>query len=540
MKSILVLGLCAVFYLTTAAFGKEGTGAIEGLVLATDTNTPLRNAVVTLSGPFAATYLGMRDRPLSAATTLRAETDRNGHFVFSGLDTGNYEILAIRNGYAASNWSHETRATELVAVAAGQQVKDVVLKLEPAAVFTGTVWDPAGAPVQDATVRVLRRSYRESRTSHFILCPGIAHTDDRGEYRIAGVPSGSYQLRVTPPQSAKDSPQVYFPDTTDYRAAQWITVASREIRKIDFALRPGPVARVRGRVLAPDGKTLGDLTMGLNPREDGPSDIVQAGFQVSAFQGRFEIAGVPPGSYILSAADKGQKFAAIQELEVRDDMDGVFVKLAPAHQGRGVVYVEGGGAPALKGIAVMLLPLDLPCCTPRATVQEDATFAFDSLMPLHYAIAVDSLPPGYYVRSIRLGGKEVGGAGFAVESDASFTIALASGGARLAGAVVDATGKPVAYAEVTLIPVDAGIPTARNALANAQGNFSFDAVAPGRYKVLAWETPEDARYLRAQDSDVLAPFAARASSVTLADGERQTVTLTLIPAVESRKLVAPR
>ena len=540
MKSILVLGLCTVFYLTTAAFGKEGTGAIEGLVVATDTNAPLRNAVVTLSGPFAATYLGMRDRPLSATTTLRAETDRNGHFVFSGLDTGNYDILATRNGYAASNWSHETRATELVAVAAGQQVKDVVLKLEPAAVLTGTVRDPAGAPVQDATVRVLRRSYRESRASHFILCPGIAHTDDRGEYRIAGVPSGSYQLRVTPPQSAKDSPQVYFPDTTDYRAAQWITVATREIRKVDFALRPGPVARVRGRVLAPDGKTLGELTMGLNPIEDGPSGIVQAGFQVSAFQGRFEIAGVPPGSYILSAADKGQKFAAIQELVVRGDMDGVFVKLAPAHQGRGVVYVEGGGAPALQGITVVLLPLDLPCCTPHATVQEDATFAFDSLMPLHYAIAVDSLPPGYYVRSIRLGGKEIGGKGFAVESDASFTIALTSGGARLAGAVVDATGKPVAYAEVTLIPVDAGIPTARNALANAQGNFSFDAVAPGRYKVLAWETPEDARYLRAQDSDVLAPFAARASSVTLADGERQTVTLTLIPAGESRKLVAPR
>ncbi len=540
MKSILVLGLSAVFCLTTAVFGKEGTGTIEGMVVATDTNAPLRNAVVTLSGPFAVTYLGMRDRPLSATTTLRTETDRDGRFAFSGLDTGNYDILATRNGYAASNWSHETRAVELVAVAAGQPVKGVALKLEPAAVLTGTVRDPADAPVQDATVRVLRRSYRESRRSHFILCPGVAHTDDRGEYRIAGVPSGSYLLRITPPQSAKGFPQLYFPDTTDFRAAQWITIASREIRKVDFALRKGPVARIRGRVLAPDGKTLGDLTIGLNPRQEGPSDIAQAGFLVSAFQGRFELAGVPPGSYILSAADKGQKFAAMQELEVRGDMDGVFVKLAPGHQGRGVVYVEGGGAPALKGITVTLLPLDLPCCTPHATVQEDATFVFDSLMPLHYAIAVENLPPGYCVRSIRLGGREIGGVGFAVESDASFTIALAAGGARLTGAVIDAAGKPTGYAEVTLIPLDAGIPTARNALADAQGNFSFDAVAPGRYKALAWETPEDARYLRAQDSDVLAPFAARASSVTLADGERQTVTLTLIPAGESRKLVAPR
>jgi hypothetical protein len=243
----------------------------------------------------------------------------------------------------------------------------------------------------------------------------------------------------------------------------------------------------------------------------------------------------------LSVADQNQKFAALQELNVTGDMDGVFVRLAPARQGRGVVYVEGGGAPALKGIEVKLLPLDLPCCgTPHATVGEDGTFAFDPLMPIHYTAAVERLPAGYYVRSIRLGGKEMSGAGFALEADASFTIALAGGGARLAGAVVDAAGKPAAYAEVTLIPADLSALGARNALADAEGNFSFDAITPGRYKVLAWETPEDARYLQAQDSDVLAPFAAQAGSVTLVAGERQTVTLTLITAGESRKLVAPR
>ena len=222
-------------------------------------------------------------------------------------------------------------------------------------------------------------------------------------------------------------------------------------------------------------------------------------------------------------------------------MDGVFVRLAPAHRGRGAIYVENGGAPALKGITVKLLPLDLLCCgSPRATVREDATFVFDPLLPLHYTISVGNLPPDYYVRSIRLDGKEITGAGFAVESDVTFTIGLATGGARLAGAVVDAAGKPAAYPEVTLIPVGSGIPGARNALADAQGNFSFDAVAPGQYKVLAWETPEDAPYLRAQDSDVLAPFAAQTSVLTLAAGERQAVTLTLITAGESRKLVAPR
>lgn len=540
MKSLLALGLSTVFCLTIPAFGKEGTGAIEGLIVAADTKAPLRNAVVTLSGPFAATYLGVRDRP-SSAPVLRTETDQNGRFTFSGLDAGNYDVLASKNGYASSNWGYETRATQLLAVAAGQRVKDVVVKLEAAAVLTGTVRDPAGAPVQGANVRVLRRSYRQSRQSHFILCPGVGQTDDRGEYRIAGVPSGSYLLRVTPPRDAKDLPQLYFPDTTDYRAAQWITIASKEIRKVDFSLRKGTVARIRGRALAPDGKTLGELEIGLNPRGDGPSDRVQAGFVVAGFQGPFEIADVTPGSYILSVADKNQKFAAFQELEVRGDMDGVFVRLAPARQGRGVIYVEDGGAPVLKGITVALLPLDLPCCgNLRATVQEDATFAFDLLMPIHYMIAVENLPPGYYVRSIRLDGKPVDGAGFAIESDASFTIGLASGGARLAGAVVDAAGKPAAYPEVTLIPADLSVSGARNALADAQGNFSFDAVLPGRYKVLAWETPEDARYLQAQDSDVLAPFAARTSGVTLVAGERQTVTLTMITAGESRKLVAPR
>ena len=540
MRSLLALGLSTVFCLAIPASAKDGTGAIEGLIVAADTKAPLRDAVVTLSGPFAATYLGIRDQP-SSPPLVRTETDRNGRFVFSGLDTGNYQIRAAKNGYAASDWSYETRATELVPVAAGQQVKDVVVKLEAAAVIAGTVRDKAGLPLQGASVRVLRRSYRESRKPHFIFCPGIGATDDRGEYRIAGVPSGSYLLRVTPPRTAKDIPQIYFPDTADYRAAQWITIASKEIRKIDFSMRTGPVARIDGRVLAPDGKTLGQLTIGLNPRGDGPSDRIQAGISTGGGMGPFEISDVTPGSYILSVADRNQKFAALQELNVTGDMDGVFVKLAPAWQGRGVVYVEGGGAPALKGITVKLLPLDLPCCgTPHATVGEDGTFVFDPLMPIHYTAALENLPAGYYVRAIRLDGKEIGGAGFAVEADASFTIALAGGGARLAGLVADAAGKPAPYPEVTLVPVDGNALGARNVLADAQGNFSFDEVLPGRYKVLAWETPEDARYLQVQDSDVLAPFAAKTGSVTLVAGERQTVTLTLITAGESRKLVAPR
>ena len=540
MKSLFALGLSTVFCLVIPSFGKGGAGAIEGLVVTADTNTPLRNAVVTLYGPFAAAYLGIRDHP-SAAPILRTETDQNGRFTFSELDAGSYEIRGTRNGYAASNWRYETRATELVPVAAGQRVKDVVLKLEPAAVITGTIRGPAGETLQGASVQVLRRSYRGSRKSHLIFCPGSAQTDDRGEYRIPGVPSGSYLLRVTPPQTAKGIPQVYFPDTTDYRAAQWIMIAAKEIRKIDFSLRTGPVARIRGIALAPEGKTLGVLSIGLNPRNDGPSDRVQSGFAGGVFQQSFEIADVTPGSYILSVTEGSQKFAAFQELDVHGDMDGVFVRLAPAHQGRGVIYVEGGGAPVLKGITVELLPLELPCCNaPRATVQEDATFTFDPLMPIHYVADVGNLPPGYYVRSIRLNGKEIGGAVFALDADASFTVALAAGGARLAGAVTDAAGKPAPYPEVTLIPSDSAMPGARNVLADAQGNFSFDAVLPGRYKVLAWETPEDARFLQAQDSDVLAPFAANTSGVTLVAGDRQTVTLTLIAAGESRKLVAPR
>jgi len=534
------LGLLAALFLAVPVYGKEGTGAIEGQVVAAESGVALRDAVVTISGPFAVKYLGLRDRP-TAGPLMRVETDREGRFVFSKLASGNYEIVAMKDGFAASNWRYETRATELTAVAEGRQVKGVVLKLEAAAIIAGTVRDPGGTLLQGATVRVLRRTYRDSRRSHFILCPGSGRTDDRGRYRISGVPSGSYLLRVTGPRSEKSFPLLYFPDTTDYRAAQWIALRPGEERKIDFTMRTGPLARLRGLVLPPDGVTTNALTVGLNPRGDGPSSGVEASATMMGNQSHFDIGGVSPGSYILSVADQEQKLAALQELDVRGDVDGLFVKLAPAHKGHGVVYVEGSGTPALKGIMVSLLPLDLAGCgAPSATVREDATFSFDLLAPLHYTIAVANLPEGYYVRSIRLGGKAIGGAGFAIESDASFTIALARGTAHLAGAVADAAGRPAAYSEVTLIPADAAAPGAWNALADAQGNFSFDGLAPGRYQVLGWETPEDAPYLRAQDSDVLAPFAAQARMVTLAAGERQTVSLTVITAGESRKLVAPR
>jgi len=236
--------------------------------------------------------------------------------------------------------------------------------------------------------------------------------------------------------------------------------------------------------------------VGLSPRKDGPADSVQAGTLASEFQGSFEIAGVTPGSYILSGADKDQKFAAIQELDVRGDMDGLFVRLAPA-TGRGAIYVENGGAPALKGITVKLLPLDLLCCALPRNGSGGRHFRVRSpAAPALHDLGGD-LPPDYYVRSIRLDGKEITGAGFAVESDVTFTIGLATGGARLAGAVVDAAGKPAAYPEVTLIPVGSGIP-ARGMRWPMRKAISVSMPSRPPIQGAGLGTPEDAPYLRAR------------------------------------------
>ncbi len=60
---------------------------------------------------------------------------------------------------------------------------------------------------------------------------------------------------------------------------------------------------------------------------------------------------------------------------------------------------------------------------------------------------------------------------------------------------------------------------------SAPGQFTLSSLAPGEYMVLAFDHADDVEY---SNPDVLQNYTSQAAHVTLAPGQRATVTLELI------------
>src|ERR1043166_6247172 len=135
MKSVvLVLGLLLV-----QNSQPQAPASIEGTVVRLGTSMPVVRARVSVMG----------------AQTM---TDENGKFVLRNLHPGRYRISANHNSYVPAQYGQRSRGSSGadLTIAAGQNVKDIVITLLPRSAITGRVYDRYGDPVTNATVQALK------------------------------------------------------------------------------------------------------------------------------------------------------------------------------------------------------------------------------------------------------------------------------------------------------------------------------------------------------------------------------------------------
>ena len=106
---------------------------------------------------------------------------------------------------------------------------------------------------------------------------------------------------------------------------------------------------------------------------------------------------------------------------------------------------------------------------------------------------------------------------------------MSSGAQSIRGTVRNAEGKPAPSATVVLVPpaVRRQNPWLfRTLRTNLNGEFSVNNVAPGDYKLFAWETVPNTAYMNAA---FMEKYELRGRPVTLAPGGDSNFELTLIP-----------
>ncbi len=345
------------------------------------------------------------------------------------------------------------------------------VKAPPCGAIAGRVVNARGEPMAWVEVTALRHD-TEAWTAV------TSYTDALGEFRIANLTAGRYFVRAAA-MAIRGSrhPSVFYPSALTPEDAAAVPVLSGDTTPANFALAPGPAFRVSGRIEGYRADRA--VCFGLVPAGYSASTTNVIG-RISQFgaDGAFAIDDVPPGSYVLSAATCGDvaPMSAIAPVDVDGDVDGLQVDLVPGGRLAGVVRGEGV---EVAGLKLTLRSPDLSeVYVSRAVASGDGSFVFKHVLVRRHVVEISPMPAGAYVKSVRWdGGLEI--------------VLSASGAAELRGSVVNRQGRPAAHAMVLLLPVDGPPESAKDVMADDQGNFAVSALRPGTYQAVAWECRMD-------------------------------------------------
>lgn len=561
MKRACAILTCIVLAGTIVAaqkseLNRNASATISGVVSKDPTGEPVKKALIELIA-----------ENQSEGGNYTATTGMDGHFHIEGILPGRYRLFAERTGFLEVDKHHRRTEGRLLTLSAAQELKEIFIHLQAAAVLTGRVTDEDGDPLPDAQVAVHRQTYVSGR-SHWEQVGG-ERTSDLGEYRIAGLPAGSYFVSVTPPPSfknlieersdtrnqpasgANEKPTVsyaymttYYPGTKDRSQATAIQLRIGDDFPLDLSLTPGPSVSIRGSVAnVPQGAsamvTLQSCDFGLTFN----------GAEVRK-DGSFEIRDVSPGMYsvVATLGDTPVPMMARQSLQVGgSNVEGL--RLVPQVGGwvRGRLRLESQRAMGSLPTAHMYLSLlsadgDEAMVSfgegfsNPARVNADRSFEWKNVPAGQYHVqfsAEDGMSSDWFLKSASAGGRDVTDTGFSVNGGAIVLDLVANAdGAVIDGAVVDADQKPVAGAVVVAVPelrLRARNERFRKAASDQRGRFTLHGVPPGTYTLFAWESVDGEAYY---DAEFLKGYESQGSVLRVSEGEHKSVQLVVIPVPE--------
>jgi protocatechuate 3,4-dioxygenase beta subunit len=468
--------------------GRQGA-FVQGTVTKAASGEPLRGAVVELES---------RD---AGGVSYRTLSDASGKFSITSVNPGNYELSARHNGYATQSYAANGSAG--MSIRAGQQVKDILFRLPEPAAISGKVTDENGEALADAQIQAMTR--RKVRGASRLAPVATAKSDDRGEFRIAGLYPGTYVVKVTAEDPAsldvagKYVDQVAFPGyvPTFYpnspEIQQAIPIELKWGQEVPISVSVAAVATfdVSGRVMGNSG---GVPSVMLKPAHSFGS--LQTYEATIGTGGRFTFQHVVPGDYVLSALTRstGAPYSARMPIQVgAADVSGITLNMEPPSKLSGRVVFESALKPPIN-MALQLVPSDDDEIGAFiAQVGADGSFSIPNVPPGPYTVSMTALPDEYYVKSVTLGRDDVTH-GIQLTREAAsqpLQVTLSPAGGRIEGAVTDVNNKSVGGAQVALLaeagnaPADSGLDYT---VTDQQGRFVLHGVRPGSYRILAWQS----------------------------------------------------
>ena len=496
---------------------------LSGIVLNAATGEPVSGALVQLQAPPGKTQF----------------SGTNGTFVFKNLPRGRYFLVVSKPGFFSDQqlghgnaWMNSMREVP--------SNEEVALKLTPEGIIYGEVKNENGEPIEAITVRAQRWRIEDGRRR--LQNTRDTVTDDEGNFRIAELPPGTYNLSFVPTnrggwitydklsrkkQTDEGYGAQFYPGVADAESATAMEVRAGTQVHITQAMKRQKLFEVAGVVRGANPDSGFNLTL-----MNTTGDVVQQTVRIDRKSGEFQILGVPAGTYMLSATAQAPSESvaeenrpprsAVQMIHLNSDLTGVVL---PLGLGNSIgVQVRDEIPPDrtnnVHQVTVRLVSIEFQQYSPAimAPTMEGERVKparIEDLPPGTYTVEATPNFPGY-IAALRCGNIDL------LRDDLTVTLGAAlppiDATLRNDGARLSVTVAGIGQTAAASVVVYSDEYPKRSLLmqANGTGMFSLDRLPPGSYRVIA---VKDAQDLEFRNPAAMEKYLGHASSVILQPGD---------------------
>lgn len=314
---------------------------------------------VTIKGRVApGVVVGMRvSEPGQFDLTFKATTDQDGKYRISDVAGGTYLLAPVAPAFVISDVNNSMGKT--VIITEGDNVEGIDIDLVRGGVITGKVTDADGHPIVEESVNLLPVDQRNQRRPAASLSFNF-QTDDRGIYRIFGIPPGRYQVSAGAGENGfyrgsgrrpSVHPTTFYPDVIDPAKAPAVEIdEGTEATKIDITVGQAVQSfSVMGRIVDGEtGKPVPNVSIGLSKiviidARNSSGNGESTGARSDA-QGEFRLERVPAGKYSISIELPPESDLQAEPVTfdvVDQDVTGLVIKSSLGASLSGTVVFEG-------------------------------------------------------------------------------------------------------------------------------------------------------------------------------------------------------
>jgi hypothetical protein len=585
--ALICCGSARGLFAQTVAPGAEQADRLRGTVVNGLTHEPIGRALVLSPDNRFATLTDERgrfefalprvegqhvDQASSGTGGPTTEIGQSSAQFFTATIGAQPQLMKIRNDRPNFLTARKTgflfENNEMQGVPVAPDQEEVTISLVPEARIVGHVMLPGSEAASGMQVELYRRQVQNGRVHWDAAGNATARSD--GEFRFAELPSGAYKVStrefldrdpVTSNRRAQvfGFPPVYYPAAADFATGAVIRLTAGETSEANLSPAKREYYSVKMGVANATAGVQPDVQVWRQGHE-GPGYSLGYNVREGAIEGL-----LPNGSYTVQVTSNGpNSLTGISNIAVSGaPVSGVVVTLVPSvsievrvredlqHQtpepttmmtvANGVQrnFTVNGRRP--NYLQATLVPVEEFGFKPTYSLRpptgpEDETLVIENVMPGRYRVQVETGVG--YVASIDCGGTDLHRLPLEIGFGASppqIEITVRDDGGEVQGSIVESakSGSPSRTASspvqmpgvVYLAPIgDSG--QMKQAWLDPNGNFRAEQVAPGRYRVLAFEHQRPD--LEFANEEMMSRYDSKAQIVTVAAGQSENLRLTLI------------